>query len=135
MGQSQRIEPRSAAITNDDRMTCFMITPLRQRISGTAWQAGISDCIEQSAGGLLLAQPILLRKTDSPREKSGKLSGEPRLAGDSQMENQVASLLAQWRAGNPQAAEQLFQRYADRLIALARSRLSAKLSQRIDAED
>jgi RNA polymerase sigma factor (sigma-70 family) len=51
------------------------------------------------------------------------------------MDDQVGSLLAQWRAGNQQAAEKLFQRYADRLIALARSRLSAKLSQRVDAED
>jgi len=34
-----------------------------------------------------------------------------------------------------QAAEELFRRYSDRLIALARTRLSAKVSSRIDAED
>ena len=45
------------------------------------------------------------------------------------------SLMARWRDGDQQAAGELFHRYANRLIALARSRLSAKLSRRIDAED
>src|SRR5262245_10269770 len=44
-------------------------------------------------------------------------------------------LLAQWRAGNQQAAAKLFQRYADRLTALARSRLSSRVNRRVDAED
>ena len=44
-------------------------------------------------------------------------------------------LLARWRKGDQQAATELFQRYADRLIALARSRLPAKVAQRVDAED
>ena len=45
------------------------------------------------------------------------------------------SLVAHWRAGDERAAAEQFRRYADRLIALARSRLSAKLAQRIDPED
>jgi RNA polymerase sigma-70 factor (ECF subfamily) len=44
-------------------------------------------------------------------------------------------LLARWREGDQQAATELFERYSERLIALARSRLSAKLSQRVDPED
>lgn len=44
-------------------------------------------------------------------------------------------LLLQWQAGNARAADELFHRYADRLIALVRTRLSAKLSQRLDPED
>jgi len=44
-------------------------------------------------------------------------------------------LLAQWRDGNQQAAQELFQRYVDRLMALARSRLSQQLAPRIDPED
>jgi len=40
-----------------------------------------------------------------------------------------------WRSGDQQAAAQLFHRYADRLIVLARSRLPAKLAGRVDAED
>src|SRR5262245_34099594 len=44
-------------------------------------------------------------------------------------------LLDRWRAGDQQAAAELFRRYADRLIALARSRLSRKLAQRVDPED
>jgi RNA polymerase sigma factor (sigma-70 family) len=44
-------------------------------------------------------------------------------------------LLALWRAGDQKAAEELYRSYASRLIALARSRLSAKLAQRIDPED
>ena len=46
-----------------------------------------------------------------------------------------ADLVARWRRGDQQAATELFHRYAERLIALARSRLSAKLAQRIDPED
>jgi RNA polymerase sigma-70 factor (ECF subfamily) len=46
-----------------------------------------------------------------------------------------ADLLARWRNGDQRAAEELFHCYADRLIALARSRLSARLAQRIDPED
>jgi RNA polymerase sigma-70 factor (ECF subfamily) len=44
-------------------------------------------------------------------------------------------LVARWRAGDQQAADELFRRYADQLIALARSRLSARLAHRLDAED
>jgi RNA polymerase sigma-70 factor (ECF subfamily) len=46
-----------------------------------------------------------------------------------------ADLLARWRKGDQQAATELFHRYADKLIALARSRMPAKLGQRVDAED
>jgi RNA polymerase sigma factor (sigma-70 family) len=46
-----------------------------------------------------------------------------------------ANLLARWRAGDQQAATELFQRYAERLVALAQSRLPAKLAGRVDAED
>src|SRR5262245_48945137 len=44
-------------------------------------------------------------------------------------------LLARWRDGDQQAATDLYQRYADRLIALARNYLSAKVAPRLDAED
>jgi len=44
-------------------------------------------------------------------------------------------LVARWQKGDQQAATDLFRRYADRLIALARSRLPAKVHQRVDAED
>src|SRR5271156_4863230 len=45
------------------------------------------------------------------------------------------SLMACWREGDQQAAADLFRRYASRLIALVRSRLSSKLPCRIDPED
>jgi RNA polymerase sigma factor (sigma-70 family) len=44
-------------------------------------------------------------------------------------------LLARWRAGDQQAAEELFRRYVKRLTALARARLSDKLAGRVDPED
>jgi RNA polymerase sigma factor (sigma-70 family) len=44
-------------------------------------------------------------------------------------------LLAQWRKGDERAAAELFHRYVNRLIALARSRLSPKLARRLDPED
>lgn len=45
------------------------------------------------------------------------------------------NLLARWRAGDQRAADELFWRYADRLVALARSRLSLRLAGRVDPED
>jgi RNA polymerase sigma-70 factor (ECF subfamily) len=44
-------------------------------------------------------------------------------------------LLARWRTGDQEAAAVLFQRYTNRLIALARSRLPVDLARRVDAED
>jgi RNA polymerase sigma factor (sigma-70 family) len=43
--------------------------------------------------------------------------------------------LAGAHLGDPQAAGELFRRYANRLIALARSRLPRKLDQQVDPED
>src|SRR5262249_53122810 len=44
--------------------------------------------------------------------------------------------LVRWlRAGNDAAANRLYGRYVDRLRALARAKLSADLSRRVDAED
>ena len=51
------------------------------------------------------------------------------------MENQSADLLMRWRDGDQGAASEIFQRYAQRLLALARSRLSARLARHIDPED
>ena len=45
-------------------------------------------------------------------------------------------LLAQYcRAGNEQAARQLFDKYMERLVALARRRISQRLASRVDPED
>lgn len=44
-------------------------------------------------------------------------------------------LLDRLRRGDESAAAELFDRYVDRLIELARSRLSAKLARRLDPED
>jgi RNA polymerase sigma-70 factor, ECF subfamily len=45
------------------------------------------------------------------------------------------SLLDLWRAGNQEAARALFERYADRLVALARKHINQRLARRVDAED
>jgi RNA polymerase sigma-70 factor (ECF subfamily) len=44
-------------------------------------------------------------------------------------------LLARWQGGDQDAAGVLFRRYAERLIALTRKRLSARLNARVDPED
>jgi RNA polymerase sigma-70 factor, ECF subfamily len=44
-------------------------------------------------------------------------------------------LVARWRQGDEQAAAELFHRYRDRLVALARCRLPVPLTRRVDAED
>jgi RNA polymerase sigma factor (sigma-70 family) len=46
-----------------------------------------------------------------------------------------AELLVRCRDGDEQAAEQLFERYFERLALLARSRLSPRLAARTDPED
>jgi RNA polymerase sigma factor (sigma-70 family) len=46
-----------------------------------------------------------------------------------------AELLERYRQHDAAAAEELFRRYAERLTQLARSRLSRKVSARVDAED
>src|SRR5262245_30887753 len=46
-----------------------------------------------------------------------------------------AELLARWRAGDQQAATALWQRYAQRLLALVRSRMSGELAHHTDPED
>src|SRR5260370_222460 len=45
------------------------------------------------------------------------------------------SLFNLWRGGDEQAARELFERYADRLVALARRRLGQRMARRVDAED
>jgi RNA polymerase sigma factor (sigma-70 family) len=44
-------------------------------------------------------------------------------------------LVARWQAGDQRAADELWRSFADRLIGLARTRLSARLNQRLDPED
>lgn len=44
-------------------------------------------------------------------------------------------LLQQLRAGDPSAAQQVFSIYANRLLHLARTRISQRLARRIDPED
>ena len=44
-------------------------------------------------------------------------------------------LLQRWKDGDELAANELFERYVNRLIALARSRLSNKMKRRVEPED
>jgi RNA polymerase sigma factor (sigma-70 family) len=50
-------------------------------------------------------------------------------------EGDMAELLARCRQGDAAASEAIFHRYVNRLVAFARTRLSAKLAQRVDPED
>jgi RNA polymerase sigma factor (sigma-70 family) len=51
------------------------------------------------------------------------------------MDPPSAELLARWRDGDQAAATELFRRYAERMLALARSRLSDWLARHVDPED
>ena len=51
------------------------------------------------------------------------------------MQDDSANLLDRWRTGDEDAAEDLFQRYSERLISLVRAHLSEKFAARLDAED
>lgn len=50
-------------------------------------------------------------------------------------DTQTAQLVARWRSGDQQAAGELFRRYLERLIRLARQRVPAGFNHRIDPED
>ena len=52
----------------------------------------------------------------------------------SEQEDSV-ELLARWREGDESAATQLFERYVNRLVGLARSRLSERMKRRVEPED
>lgn len=49
--------------------------------------------------------------------------------------HQDRSLLRLWQAGDQDAARQLFDRYVERLLALAKRRISQRLASRVDPED
>jgi RNA polymerase sigma factor (sigma-70 family) len=51
------------------------------------------------------------------------------------MEATSADLMARWREGDQQAAGEMFRRYAERLVALARRRMSTRLARHLDPED
>lgn len=50
-------------------------------------------------------------------------------------EHQDRSLLRLYQAGDQNAARELFDRYVERLLALARRRISQRLASRVDPED
>jgi RNA polymerase sigma factor (sigma-70 family) len=54
---------------------------------------------------------------------------------EGEVDEKSQDLVAQWRQGNQEAAGELFHRFAEKLIALAASRLSEKLARRLDPED
>jgi len=51
------------------------------------------------------------------------------------MDDFSVQLVKRWQAGDQQAAQELFHRYFQRLVALAKSRFFARLAGRIDPED
>jgi RNA polymerase sigma-70 factor (ECF subfamily) len=55
--------------------------------------------------------------------------------GDLLSPDSSAYLLAKWRAGDQQAAARLWQRYATRLVGLARKWLTAEIARHLDPED
>jgi len=54
---------------------------------------------------------------------------------DTTPERTVGQLLEQLRANNADAASEIFQRFARRLVGMARLRLDEKMRQKVDAED
>ena len=53
----------------------------------------------------------------------------------SEDEQDSVELLARWKRGDETAATELFDRYVNRLISLARSRLSERMQRRVEPED
>ena len=65
------------------------------------------------------------KPTSLPSAPNGELVSQPK----------SRDLLAEYMAGEGRAADAIFDRYLQRLLALARTRISPKLRRRIDAED
>ena len=58
------------------------------------------------------------------------------IAESFKMEDETSiELLQKWRDGDEHAAKEMFERYVNRLCALARSRLSARMQRRVEPED
>ena len=51
------------------------------------------------------------------------------------MDDRSIQLLARYRDGDEEAAEQIFERYVHRLVGLARNHISDRLGTRVDPED
>lgn len=51
------------------------------------------------------------------------------------MDDESIVLLGRYRSGDAAAASAIFERYVSRLVGLARTRMSERLSQRVDPED
>src|SRR5262249_13318250 len=65
----------------------------------------------------------------------GLATGPSRNRAMSDEMHEDRSLLKLWQAGDESAARQIFDRYAERLLALARRRISQRLASRVDPED
>jgi RNA polymerase sigma-70 factor (ECF subfamily) len=50
-------------------------------------------------------------------------------------QSEARALLSRWQAGDEDAARELFELYVDRLVSLARQRISQRLGSRVDPED
>jgi len=50
-------------------------------------------------------------------------------------EEESIELMKRWQAGDEQAAAVMFDRYVDRLVGLARTRLSGRMKRRVEPED
>jgi RNA polymerase sigma-70 factor, ECF subfamily len=68
--------------------------------------------------------------------EAGRLAvSQPEVLRNDSMTESFDNLCAGLRAGNQASARELFTRFATRLVALARSRMNARLQQKVDPED
>jgi RNA polymerase sigma factor (sigma-70 family) len=79
--------------------------------------------------------PLNFACYDVIRVKEFRLTQQRSITAQALAKVDAADLIRRWREGDQPAAGELFRRYADRLIALARGRLSAKLARSVDPED
>src|SRR5262245_58226487 len=70
-----------------------------------------------------------------PRPRTGGARGPAPPGGAMAAPQDERELLELLRAGDEKAAREVFHAYANRLLALARSRISQRLARRIDPED
>jgi RNA polymerase sigma-70 factor (ECF subfamily) len=79
----------------------------------------------EEVAGFQIALPSIRRGVMKHQGRGSVMSEPPR----------EDALLNLWRAGNQDAARQIFERYVSQLLALASQRISQRLKARVDAED
>jgi RNA polymerase sigma-70 factor (ECF subfamily) len=117
----------------DDERDSFKLWLVRRSDGQSALVSGNNNIGHDGGNSPLL--PAFFNPSGQVECSTNEAGTDPQRQAKAMTDDHSGMLLARWRQGDQQAASELFRRYADRLVALAKSRLSRKMAQRVDPED